>query len=85
VEKKECEWSHLGARIFGPPTLKTQGYPPTRLLPLCVSKNAYNHNARILTRRNLYLFHFVVAFISYLPNSVAALQLRHDVTWADAT
>src|SRR6476469_7396649 len=30
--KRECEWSHLGARIFGPLTLKTQGCPPNSLV-----------------------------------------------------
>src|SRR6185369_17476729 len=45
---------------------KHRGVPPTRSLPLCLSKNAFNHNAGILARCNLYLFHFVVAFISYL-------------------
>lgn len=30
--KIECEWSHLGARIFGPLTLKTQGCPPNSLV-----------------------------------------------------
>jgi len=32
VAKKECEWSHLGARIFGPLTLKAQGCPPNSLV-----------------------------------------------------
>ena len=67
ADKKRVWVSHLGARFPGPPTLKTQGrLSPTRSMPLCLLKNAYNHNAGILTLHNLYFFHFVVAFISYL-------------------
>src|SRR3954454_24943577 len=66
AKKRECGWSHLGAHS-GPPTLKTQEVsPPLLVCPLCLMKNAFNHNAGILFFRDLYLFQFVVTFISHL-------------------